>query len=156
MTVTSLLLLYRDALRALVPFFDQLGLPWREPDAYDEWDELASLLYRHFVVGSLLETSVVEDRETIKVAEYDIVQQSYAGMSYVSVIPLGEPKDRCRVFHSFATDVNPLDRIRFLRINNEGMVLRQDLESCSIDRAAFHFEYLTSQNSYLTVDVLSD
>ena len=46
-SVVELLSAFRGALIALVPIMDQVGIKWRDEDAYDDWDDIAATLYTH-------------------------------------------------------------------------------------------------------------
>ena len=49
MTVTSVLLNFRDSLRVLLPMVERVDIPWRRGDAYDEWDAITSVLFNKLV-----------------------------------------------------------------------------------------------------------
>jgi hypothetical protein len=44
-TVTSLVLNFADACRALVPMLDGAAVPWGDEGQYDNWDRIAEALY---------------------------------------------------------------------------------------------------------------
>ena len=51
LTIEGLVTVFRKGLQALTGVFEEVRLPWKEPDAYDEWDNVAQALY-YATVGS--------------------------------------------------------------------------------------------------------
>jgi hypothetical protein len=49
----ELLGLFGDAIRALVPIAERAQMRWKEPDAYDDWDQICEAIYRSIVIRSI-------------------------------------------------------------------------------------------------------
>src|ERR1700754_5073986 len=108
-TVGQLLLVFRDALRALVPHVERVRIEWRDGSAYDDWDEIAQTLYEKIIVSSLQWSIPEADREHCELPDYNTAYASYAGKT---VITISRASDERLVFHSFATEKHPFDRVR--------------------------------------------
>jgi hypothetical protein len=50
MNTTSLFSIFRDALLALIPVFEEAGIGWRDQDQYDQFDKIASALFDSIVL----------------------------------------------------------------------------------------------------------
>lgn len=53
MTVTELITNFRAGLLGLLPSIECVGIPWKRPEAYDEWDNLATAVYQALIVEPL-------------------------------------------------------------------------------------------------------
>ena len=52
-SIDELVRSFRDALCALVPIAERVQMPWKEPNAYDDWDHMCEAIYRSIVIGSI-------------------------------------------------------------------------------------------------------
>ena len=134
-TVSHLVLVFRDALRALVPHVERVRIEWRESSAYDDWDEIAQTLYETIVVASVLWAMPEDERERCRFAEYNMIYASYAGKTVIAVN--GTSAGERLVFHSFATEKEPFDRARVCRVDVDGRVLEGDFLLIDADTAAY-------------------
>ena len=75
-TANVLLSNLRDALSALVPVAERARISWREDDAYDDWDDLASRIY-DVLVGRPIAADMSGGLEALHLAPYDIRLSSY-------------------------------------------------------------------------------
>ena len=82
-TITMLLLNFRSALIAILPYMDAIKIGWKDDEAYDDWDDIASSLYRNMVMNSIRHSS--ECRYDLELAPYDLLVSSYKRM-YITVI----------------------------------------------------------------------
>lgn len=73
-TVSGLVGTFRMGLLALVPVVERAHIPWREEDSYDQWDEIATLLYRIVVAEPLASALNVPDA---RLAPYDMMTEGY-------------------------------------------------------------------------------
>ena len=139
-TVDQLLLEFRDALRALVPHVEKVRIEWRDHSAYDDWDEIAQTLYDKIVVSSLLWALPEEERERCQLPDYNMTYSSYAGKT---VITVNHDSTTARlVFHSFATEKDPFDKVRVCRVDAVGQALASELVLLDADAATFRVENL--------------
>src|SRR3954466_740972 len=84
-TVDQLLLVFRDALRALVPHVEKVRIEWRDGSAYDDWDAIAQTLYERMVVSSLLWAMPENERERSQFPDYNMTYSSYGGKTVIAV-----------------------------------------------------------------------
>src|SRR5947209_1121998 len=98
-TVDQLMLVFRDALRALVPHVEKAKIEWRDGSAYDDWDEIAQTLYEKIVVASLLWARPEDERERWQLPDYNMTYSSYIGKTVIAV-NRASTNERL-VFHSF-------------------------------------------------------
>jgi hypothetical protein len=52
-TVNEAVLIFREALLAVIPACEKGHIPWRDDESYDDWDLISDSLYRAFVVSAL-------------------------------------------------------------------------------------------------------
>lgn len=136
MTITRLLLNFRDALIAVVPMVEKVGMPWKRPDGYDEWDAIATALFDNLVKEIILQSLSDEERQDVTVAEYDLLQQDYAGASIIEVVHPSFVGARWR-FHAFATMDNPFDLIEVQPWVGENQPSFDELITCPVSEAQF-------------------
>lgn len=102
MSITELLDLFRRGLTALVPVADGVGISWRDGEAYDDWDEIATCLYERVVANSIKQACHSMGLSTINLAEYDMSLSSYSNRAYIRLEGLGIPEDAIAVFVRFS------------------------------------------------------
>ena len=136
MTVTELLLNFRQALLAIVPAAERVALPWRRPDAYDDWDEIASALYRALVIEVLRWSLDAKQQVSFELPEYDLLFERSEGMSLLEV---RHPDLRPGpfFFHSFSTEHSPFDLVEVRETLGEGSGVTPVLETCPVEGALF-------------------
>jgi hypothetical protein len=152
--VTFVIFIFRESLLAIIPFFEQLRTPWREPEAYDEWDDVASALFNGLVKSSMIHGVPIEETDGIAIADYDLLLDDYSRVSFFSLKHLDNQKGALCLFHSFATALRPLDTIRYRRVGSDGRVLDPRIETCSIEDALFAFQYRTSSGTLRAINIL--
>jgi hypothetical protein len=150
-SVTDVLLIFRDALRALVPHVTRAHIQWREGTAYDDWDEIAQVLYEKIVVSSALWALPEHERSTAEFPVYNMTYDSYAGKA---VIIVNEESDSERlVFHSFATQDRPFDRVRSRVVDAEGNAHGDEFVFVPADTATYRIHTPAQALAELIVDV---
>lgn len=149
-TVDELLLVFRDALRALVPHVERVRIEWRDDSAYDDWDEIAQTLYEKIVVSTLQWSMEEEEREHCKLPSYNMSYASYAGKT---VIVMNGASDERLVFHSFTTENEPFDKVRACKVDREGRVSSRDFVFLDANTAAYRVETPVMTLVELTVHV---
>lgn len=149
-TVDQLLLVFRDALRALVPHLERARIEWRDGSAYDDWDEIAQTLYEKIVVSSLLWAMPEDDRERSQFPDYSMTYASYAGKTVIAVNRTST--EERLVFHSFATEKDPFDKVRVCKVDRDGRVLG-DFVLLDADTATYSVETPAMTLVEIAVDV---
>lgn len=59
---TGLVNKFADILRFLVPYFDEVGITWRDNEQYDNYDRIADILFREIVLHPLSYQKFGEER----------------------------------------------------------------------------------------------
>lgn len=139
MTVTEVLLNFRQALLAILPTVEKVGIPWRRPDAYDEWDGIASALFKSLVFEVLRWSVRGPRKEEFRMPEYDLLLEGYAGLSILEVSHPALPSGRY-LFHSFGTEETPFDVLELRRISDTGTPYEQELTLCSVEGCTFQLQ----------------
>jgi hypothetical protein len=137
-TVSQLLLVFRDASRALVPHVEKVRIEWRDSSAYDDWDDIAQTLYEKIVVSSVLWAMPEEERERCEFPKYNMTYSSYSGKTMITV-NRASAAERL-VFHSFTTATDPFDKARACRVDANGRVLDSDVVLLDADTATYSVE----------------
>ncbi len=136
MTVTSVLLNFRSALLALLPSVERVGISWKRPDAYDDWDALATTLFETLVV-MVFRWSLPDDKQRdFRIPSYDLLLASYAGSSTLEVTHPSLPAGRW-LFHAFGTTNEPFDVVEVREVSAEGLPYGEDLATYPVDGARF-------------------
>jgi hypothetical protein len=150
-TVTEIILIFRDALRALVPHVTKARIEWHEHAAYDDWDDIADVLFQKIVVASVLWALSEVDRSGIDFAAYDMMYESYAekGIIVVNVADV----ERRLVFHSFGTRDEPFDIVRTCIVDGDRRVVGDDFVIVPADGVTYHIEAAAMIISDLIVKV---
>jgi len=87
-TVTALLENLRDALSALAPIAARAHISWREGEAYDDWDDLATRVYE-ILVGRPIAADASGGSGVLPLAPYDMRLQRFAENSSLVVPRVG-------------------------------------------------------------------
>lgn len=136
MKVTSILLNFRAALLALISMAERVGIAWKRPDAYDEWDAIASTLFENLVV-EVLRWSLLEDSwEDFRLPSYDLLLPTYAGLGTLEVVHPSLQPGRW-LFHAFGTNNEPFDVIEVRQLADDGTPLSDELQTCPVDGIEF-------------------
>lgn len=139
MSVDEVVLNFRQALVAVVPFFRRAAIPWQRPDAYDEWDEVASALFRALVVEVLRVRPQAQADAELVLPSYDVLADDYSRVNVFVVENSAIPEGRC-IFHGFATKSSVFDLVEVRRISEDGRPIGSDLQTCPVEGSAFRLE----------------
>ncbi|MFY9512534.1 MAG: hypothetical protein WAQ05_16325 [Rubrivivax sp.] len=88
MSMNALLAGFQRALRALVPIADDLGVRWREPENYSDWDAIANGAFEGFVLSAV--RSSLGWTECLPLVDYDKRIADYGQYSYVAITLQGQ------------------------------------------------------------------
>jgi len=110
-TITELIGIFRESLEALIPAMEKARIPWREGEAYDDWDEIANTLFKSIVINSLAE----ELSGALHLSEYDVHYEDYSKRSFLQVAT--DSGDRT-AFVKFAMVDRPFDSIYAVALND--------------------------------------
>jgi hypothetical protein len=154
MTVTDVMLNFRAALVAVLPMVEALGIPWKRGDAYDEWDDLASCMYKQ-LVGNLLSALDVPDGGTpMRLTAYDMMLRDYRQYATIDVQNNALGPGRW-VFHAFGTDTAPFDVVEVRELRSDTVPCSEKLRTCPLVGSRFSLT-LSNGSSIDRVPVYSD
>ena len=115
--VQELLNTFRDTLVSLVPIVERVQMRWKDPDNYDDWDNICNALYSSIVLQSILHAK--EAKNCLKIAPYDISVLSYADLSYIT----DKKSSNLTAFVGFCTTNIPFDTCLFSLLDNKRKVV---------------------------------
>jgi hypothetical protein len=127
-SVHELVSAFQNALIALVPVADSIRMAWREPESYDDWDQIAECLFRAIVVRSLQFS--LECPDDLAVPNYDLILPNYNGADVICVVDsnrFDEDEISHLAFLGFRTIRTPFDHVECLPLSEVG-VPSQDRE----------------------------
>lgn len=136
MTITELVMNFRAGLLGLVPCFEHVGVPWKRPEAYDEWDNCAAAVFQALVVEPLRSALPEAEREGFDLPEYDMLLSTYAGLPIIEVIPTRLDRT-IRVFHALGTASSPFDVVEVRTVYHDGVPQSDALETVLLEDARF-------------------
>jgi hypothetical protein len=136
MTVTEVLMNFRQALLAILPAVQKVGIPWQRPDSYDEWDDIASVLFNSLVIKFLQWSMPSPILEKFKMPKYDLFLENYTGLCVLEVRHSGLQEGRY-LFHSFGTEASPFDVVEMRCISGIVDPASHELVLCPVKGASF-------------------
>jgi hypothetical protein len=154
-TVTVLVANFGRALGALVPMAEQIGIGWREHDAYDDWDKIADVLYWAFVARPI-DTSVIP-REPFPLAPYDMVIEDLSNNSLLLVrVPgLGNGGDDL-VFRRLVTASAPFDTVEAAILEPGGTKASNSTKRYGVSDCEFAARLRFADGTVETVDRITN
>jgi len=136
MTITDLVMNFRAGLLGLVPCFERVAIPWKRPEAYDEWDNCAAAVFQALVVEPLRSALPEAEREGFSLPAYDMLLPTYTGVSVIEVLP-AHPDATMRVFHALGTASSLIDIVELRRVCRDGLPQSDVLETTPLEGARF-------------------
>jgi hypothetical protein len=142
MTVTDLVTNFRAALLGVLPSVERVGIPWKRPAAYDEWDNLVEAMYQVLIVEPLRFSLPETERERFNLPGYDMLLPTYEGRTIIEVVPR-RSDELIRVFHAFGTVRTPFDVVEWRAVESTGTPRSDVLETSPFEEARFALSLLT-------------
>jgi len=136
MSAHAILLNFRMALQAIVPFVEQVGIKWKRPDAYDEWDAIASTLFEEIVVKAVMWSLPEDEQKEFQLPRCDLLLSSYGASNWIQVTH-PSLQEAHWIFHAFGTQSEPFDVAEIRRVTAGGKPLSDGFESCPVQGATF-------------------
>lgn len=136
-TVHDLMLNFRDCLVALIPYMDRAKIPWRDHEAYDQWDEITETLYKHMVVGTVL--FAIGDQDELITPRYDMLYPSYGEKSFIAIESTPSPSSTQLVFLSFSTRERPFDHVNYQAVSGPDLLVVGEPARMPFEDARFVF-----------------
>jgi len=151
MTITELVMNFRAGLLGLVPCFEQVGIPWKRPEAYDEWDNCAAAVFQALVVEPLRSTLPETEQEGFGLPGYDMLLLTYAGLRVIELMP-ARPDRAIRVFHALGTASRPFDVVEVRTVYQDGVPQSDELETVLLEDARFAMRVCANSSSAQVVE----
>lgn len=120
-SVNELLRVFRTALRSLLPAMEAARIPWKDGETYDDWDEIAQVLYRNVVARSLQEACGGEVSLDELLPRYNMRLKTYANRGVVLVS--GARLNRVAVFVGLSSVDDPFDIVDCAYVDHVGNVV---------------------------------
>ncbi|MGV8911217.1 MAG: hypothetical protein ACOH14_01255 [Rhodoglobus sp.] len=108
---------FSEALAALVPSAEKVGLVWQADNTHDDWESLAESAFE-VLVSNAVNQDVRNTPETYPLARYDFDLHTYEGLSWLGVDSDAE-SEYALVLVRFSTTTEPFDtpECTFVRID---------------------------------------
>jgi hypothetical protein len=110
-------------------------MPWREGDAYDDWDAMAGALYDSLVVRTIRHAS--QGGEGAKLPEYDLVYPSYYEYDVIRVVSGAVPPGTVGVFIGFMGTETGFDQVKWVAMPEAGEIVDSEAHACDYDNCEF-------------------
>jgi hypothetical protein len=144
----SLLRIFRDAIIALIPIAERARMHWREPEAYDDWDDMCAAIYESIVIRSF--DFANEIASSPPVPRYDQRISSYNQNNYIGDANL----KAAGAFICFETRIEPLDTCLFAILDENQNVIGQRRISTAETTFVF-FRWNTHTGTREPIDTLN-
>ena len=151
-SLSALLEIFRQSLSALAPIVEQAKISWREAEAYDDWDSIASNLFENIVLNSLRFSQEVAFEP--KIPEYDIILPSYKGFDIISVEGDDIPANTRAAFIGLAGTSPNFSTVKWLEVDSNGETPNQEVRMAKFGQSRFFLVHNgASKIDRLTVDL---
>lgn len=130
-TVNELMEIFHQALLAMIPIAEKARMPWKEPDTYDDWDEICEVIYKSIIIQSIR-----NDDKNIKlqpILKYDARVDDYSQLSFITK----EQSSEYLAFVCFETSQAPFDVCLFAVLDAQGKVTGQQRYPLSATKFLF-------------------
>lgn len=131
-SVTELLMIFKGALLAIIPWLEKAKIKWTNEEAYDDWDNIAESLYQNIVCSSLNGEVTSE----YQIAKYNFNYDDYSSISFIRVRHKNNPEKKF-AFVSFQSNLSPMDRVKVAELDKLNKVV--DYTKLKLDSLDFVF-----------------
>jgi hypothetical protein len=152
MSITDLILNFRMALLALLPSLDHIGIEWRREGAYDEWDAIATVLFKNMVESQMKWALPEQEQDRFHLPPYDLLLSRYDAPGMIEVVL--SSSTHARIFHAFGTSSEPLDSCECRVIHADGTPAAGEIESYLLSEVAFRMRYRMADSRVLILDTI--
>jgi hypothetical protein len=125
LSVKELIEIFHESLTAIIPWVEKIGMPWKEGEAYDEWDNIADALFR-----GIIENYMFEEIGDYSLVCYDSYINNYSGLCYIKAYSKIYP-DKKLVFVAFGTEAEPMDLVKLAVISDTGQFIEHQYTTMS-------------------------
>jgi hypothetical protein len=131
-SVTELLVIFRGAMLAIIPWLEKAKIKWRDDEAYDDWDNIAESLYQNIVVSSLIGEVISEHN----IAKYNFIYDNYALINHIKITVNNMP-EKAYVFVALQSINSPFDCVKASVLDHDYKVI--DTAILNMDGLEFIF-----------------
>jgi len=117
-SVTELLVIFRGALLAIMPWLDKAKIKWKEGEAYDDWDNIAESLYANIVCSSL----TGEISSEYRIAKYNFNYDDYVSINFLEIRDENNYEKKF-AFVAFQSNSYPLDSVKVAELDKMDKVV---------------------------------
>lgn len=151
MRITALIGNFRAGLIGLLPFIERVGIQWKRPDAYDDWDDIVTSIYNRLVVEPIRWGHPEIAPEAFRLSDYDLLLPSYAGVSVVELLP-PDPCGTLRIFHALGTIRAPFDIVEWRAVSPGGIPQSEVLGTSPVDGTELRLRLVGSGGAIRLLD----
>lgn len=148
MKINGIIENFQSSLVGIVPAFEAVDMPWRSPEAYDEWDGVSEELYKA-LVADVIRWGIDPANGRVVLPKYDFAYESYEAMSFIAVNPLAS---KYHAFQSFGTDKKPMDLVSVCQVDQYGKRASDDSAFIKIEDAMFGLLLRTDNGELVLVE----
>lgn len=157
MTITDLIKNFRVGMLGVLPSVQVAGIPWRRPDAYDEWDSIASALYNSLVVAVCRWSLPDEEQGPFRLPPYDLLLENYSEYSLIEVnVGSKQSEGVLRVFHALGTTDQPFDTVEWRAVSPSGAPLSERLQTSALADVGLALRRLTAHGLVVDLNVQTE
>ena len=117
-SVIELIIIFRGALLAIIPWIEKAKIKWKEGESYDDWDNIAESIYKNIVCSSL----VGEVSSDYSIARYNFTYDDYESLDYIKVKNY-KYAGKEFAFVGFRSNSAPLDSVKVAELNETNKVV---------------------------------
>lgn len=117
-SVNELLIIFRGSLLSIVPWLEKANIKWKDEESYDDWENIALVLYENIVCASLVGEVLPE----YSIAKYGFTYDDYSGVDYLKVMSK-EYSEKSLALISFQSFSSPLDSVKVAILDNDDKVI---------------------------------
>lgn len=117
-SVTELLVIFRGALLAIIPWLEKAKIKWKEDEAYDDWDNIAESLYANIVCSSLIGEVATE----YQITKYNFNYDNYSSVNFIEVRNKDNSEKKF-AFVAFQSGSSALDSVKVAELDKTDKVV---------------------------------
>jgi len=137
-SIYKILGIFRESLLQLIPKAEELGIPWKEGESYDEWDEICQVLYNNFVKKPIKWT-IGKENSRVLIPDYDMLYENYSDFSYIACAMPNKSDKHYLMFHSFISQNGIYDMVRCVKIDECGKKIDEEFVCFPYQNLSFIF-----------------
>lgn len=134
--IDHLIDVFRSSLLDLIPHLEAAQIPWREEEAYDEWDSITSVLFENIVLRPI-RWGIAGGSRDLALPAYGHIHEDYGERALIEVFN-GESQEAMKwIFLRLASEESPLDSVKCLGLGADGEVSIGESRTIPFDKASY-------------------